>query len=181
MGRQTSRTSLPESVQRTLPYVVQARTIATTPGLAILLQRDDGIDLSWSNYTKQRYLGDNDNTFLPHVGMLAKSCPKVTFIEDFLRPYQTSRSLTGERNHSYTIHEGAALARSFFQTYEGWSDNAKKYFREHTVQYNQVLEAEKTGSSKSRNSSKIETPEAVSLSLLLSSSKRLNVPFANTV
>ena len=44
------------------------------------------MDLAWSHYTKQRSFGDNDKTLLPLVGMLAKSCPKLTFIEKWTEP-----------------------------------------------------------------------------------------------
>lgn len=57
------------------------RAVATIPGLATLLQRNDDLDLTWSHYTKQKYLGNNENPLLAEVSMLAKSCPKLTFIE----------------------------------------------------------------------------------------------------
>ena len=60
------------------------RAVATIPVLATLLQRDEDLDLTWSNYTKQKYLGDNNNPFLAKVSMLTKSCPKLNFIENLI-------------------------------------------------------------------------------------------------
>ena len=60
------------------------RAVATIPGLATLLERIKDLDFTWSNYTKQGYLTDNNNPFLAHVSMLTKSCPKLNFIENLI-------------------------------------------------------------------------------------------------
>ena len=68
------------------------RAVATIPGLATLLERNDDLDLTWSNYTKQGYLADSTNPFLAKISMLTKCCPKFNFIVDLICKLKTMKA-----------------------------------------------------------------------------------------
>ena len=85
MGGQKSRPNLPGSVKSVLRHFVQAESDRNYPGLAIFLQRDDGIDSSWIHFTKQKY----------SVVMITLSCPTLGCLRS---PVQTSLSSRNGQN-----------------------------------------------------------------------------------
>ena len=64
------------------------------PDLATLLQRHEGLDLTWEYYTKQKHLGDNNNRFLKDISTLGKLCPKLNFIPGLVEQLGVSSSLS---------------------------------------------------------------------------------------